>query len=172
MKKSMKLKVYLASAITCSSLLLAGNSHAQLVTGLGYQELSDDDVSLGILSGSIGYEFGDGSDGFSLTPEFRIGAGVQDDKVGALKVEAEALYGFVLRGQFGFANGAYVFAAPSYSNMEIRVSAPGFSAKDDAWEFGGTAGIGYQFTDFTSVELEYGQFDDLDVVGIAVRMKF
>ncbi|OGT70332.1 MAG: hypothetical protein A3H44_01490 [Gammaproteobacteria bacterium RIFCSPLOWO2_02_FULL_57_10] len=172
MKKSMKLKVCLASAIACSSLLLAGQSHAQLVTGVGYHELSDDDISLGVISGSVGYQFGDGSSGFSYTPEFRIGTGVQDDTITDVKVEVEAFYGFALRGEYVFDNGAYLFAAPSYSNLEVKFSAGGFSATEDEWEFGGGGGIGYQFTDYTSVELAYEKFDDLDVIGIAVRMKF
>lgn len=172
MEKSMKLKVCLATAIACSTLLIADQSHAQLVTGVGYHELSDDDVSLGVISGTVGFQFGDGSSGFSYTPEFRIGTGVQDDKIGAVKVKVEAFYGFALRGEYVFQNGTYLFVAPSYSNLEVKVSAGGFSAKDDEWEFGGGGGIGYQFTDYTSVELAYEKFDDLDVIGIAVRMKF
>ena len=41
----------------------------------------------------------------------------------AIKVEVEAFHGFVLRGEYVFENGAYLFAAPSYSNLEVKVYA-------------------------------------------------
>jgi len=155
--------------------LLPFAANAEWVGGVGYVNLSDDDggidVSLDAIAASIGYRFASEND-FFLMPEFRIGIGVGDDTVLGVNVEVESLLAFSVRGQYDFASGAYVYAAPSYANLDLKATSGSVSASEDDWEFGFGAGFGYRFTDTVSGELSYETYDGTDVIGVAAKFWF
>ena len=167
------------SLLALFAITLSASASANWVGGVSYSNLSQDedglDVSLNALVATIGYENAV-NDNFIITPQFRYGFGVDDDKVDVfgteVKVELESLMSFDVRGQYEFNNNLYVFAQPSYANVDLKASANGNSASEDEWEFGVGAGIGYLFNDTTSAEVSFESFDGADVFGIGLRMKF
>lgn len=164
-------KSLLALALSGASFM----SMANWVGGIGYVNVSDDisgkDISLGGITGSLAYKI-DSENKFTFIPEVRIGTGIDDDTVYGVKVEMESFIAFSLKGQYQLNEKAYLFAAPSYANLEIKASANGYSETDDEWEFGIGAGAGYQFSDTISGEISYEQFDGTDVISAGVKFNF
>lgn len=163
----------LLAILALSLLPLAAN--AQWVGGVGYYNISDEegsiDVSLGVIVGSIGYEFKTEGD-FTFMPELRLGVGIGDDTVLGVDVELDSLYALSFRGQFDFESGMYLFAAPAYANIKVTAAAGGFSASEDDGEFGVGGGIGFNFSERTRGEISYETYDGTDVFGIAWKMLF
>ncbi|MBS3796452.1 outer membrane beta-barrel protein [Pseudoalteromonas sp. BDTF-M6] len=167
---------------TLLAVVLAGTSFASQANwqaGAGYMNLSDDDagidISLDGIYGSIGYKFDSGND-FYFMPELRIGTGIGDDKVNVfgtnVKIEMDSFIALSVRGQYDFNNGFYLYAAPSYANLEVTASAGGVSESGDDWEFGFGGGAGYQFSKTMAAELSYEQFDGTDAVSVALKFDF
>lgn len=150
-------------------------SMANWVGGVSYVNLSDDiggeDISLGGITGSLGYKI-DSESKFTFIPEIRIGTGVGDDTVYGVDVEMNGFIAFSFKGQYQLNESVYLFAAPSYANVEIEASANGYSATEDEWEFGIGAGLGYQFNNSVFGELSYEQFDGTDVFSAGVKFNF
>lgn len=141
------------------------------VGAVAYANLSDDDVSLGAITGSLGYRFDTTYQGFSVTPEIRIGLGVGDDTVSGVDVELDSLYGFNVRAEWDLGQ-TYVFVAPSYTNAEFEASFGGTTVSADEWEFGGGVGFGYRLEQTIGLEISYEVFDELDVFSAGVRLDF
>ncbi|MEO2266159.1 outer membrane beta-barrel protein [Pseudoalteromonas sp. YIC-656] len=171
---------------TVAALALIGTSFASQANwqaGVGYVNLSDSpsgyDISLDGVYGSLGYKF-KSSDNFYWVPELRLGTGIGDDTIdnylaGSVlntKLEMERYIALSLRGQYELDNGVYLYAAPSYANVEIKASGFGASLSEDEWEFGLGGGIGYNFSNNMAAELSYEQFDGVDVVSLAVKFDF
>lgn len=158
---------------------LSNAASAEWVAGVGYANLSDDedgiDISVGTIAGSLGYRFPSTSN-FSIMPELRIGFGVNDDTVdfGGLPfdVEVKSFVALSVRGQYEVNDSFYVYAQPSYANLDIEVSALGMSASDDDDEFGFGAGLGLHFNDHVSGEAAYEYFDGTDVFSIGIKYAF
>lgn len=151
------------------------SSFANWVGGVSYVNLSNDDggadISLGGLTGSLGYQF-DAQNGFYFTPELRVGTGISDDSVGGIDVEMDRFVALSVRGQYSVNQQIYLFAAPSYANVELTASGAGVSSSSDDWEFGLGGGIGYQMTDAMSAEFMFEQYDEADLMSFGVKFAF
>lgn len=149
------------------------------VAGLSYSNFSADtntsDVNVGGLIASLGYKINTGNNLYAI-PELRIGTGITDDNVaiGAtnVNVKLDSFFSLSLRGQYEMNNGAYFFAAPSFSNADFTASNSVVSASADSWEFGLGGGLGYNFTKTTSAEVMYERFDDTDVLSFGLKFNF
>lgn len=150
------------------------SSFANWVGGVSYINLSEDDgadISLGGLTGSLGYKI-DAQNGFYFMPELRVGTGISDDSVGGIDVEMDRFVALSVRGQYSLNQQVYLFAAPSYTNVELTASAGGVSTSEDEWEFGLGGGIGYQMTQAMSAEFMFEQYDDADLMSFGVKFAF
>lgn len=171
---------------TALAILIAGTSFSSLanwVGGVSYINLSVEedglDISLGGITGSLGYKI-NSENNFYFLPEVRIGTGISDDSVSMLGVDVDVeMDGFIalsIRAQYELENGVYLFAAPSYANVEFTASASqgGQSATgtEDSWEFGIGGGAGYKFNESTSAEFMYEQYDGTDVLSFGVKVDF
>ncbi|MDH1627182.1 outer membrane protein [Shewanella xiamenensis] len=155
----------------------------QWVAGVSYMNLADEsnglDISVDGIAGSLGYQFKSGEN-FYLVPELRFGTGVGSDSFSVsginVEVELDSFTALSVRVQFEFDNGLYLYVAPSYANAEFTASASfmGQSATstEDSWEFGVGGGVGYRFSQLTSVELSYEQFDGVDVLSVGFKFHF
>ena len=152
------------------------------VGGISYINLSDEDegldISLGGVVGSFGYKIKSG-DNFYLTPEVRIGVGIKDDTIFysgiGFDVELDRFLALSVRGQFELDNGVYIFVAPTYANAKFTVSAShGYSgaSSTDSWELGVGGGVGYNFSNTTSAEGTFEQFDGTDVFSLGLKFNF
>lgn len=167
---------------TLLAICIAGasfSSYANWVGGASYINVSDEaddiDVSLGGIAGSIGYKI-ESENNFYFTPQLLIATGISDDTVTIystnVDVEMDSFIALSVRAEYVLENGIYLFAAPSYANLEITASAFGESETADEWEFGFGGGIGYQFNKTASGELSYDQYDGTDVINIGVKFNF
>ncbi|MGL4939209.1 outer membrane protein [Shewanella sp.] len=171
-------------AVASSSLVAAEVEPTNSwVAGVSYMNLSDEsdgvDISVGGVAGSLGYQFKSGEN-FYLVPEVRLGTGVGSDSFSLsgidVEVELDTFIALSLRGQFEFDNGVYLYAAPTYANAEFTAKASYFgqtaSSTEDSWEFGVGGGVGYRFSQVTSAELSYEQFDGIDVFSVGLKFNF
>jgi len=144
--------------------------------GGGYTDFSEkiqfSDVSLGIIYGSVSYQFTNTENKVSYIPELKIGSGVSNDSASGVDLEVKRLIVLSVRAQYDYGNGAYIYAVPSYANLDIKATFQEVSASDDNWEFGYGAGIGYYITDKSSVEASFETFDETDVITLGVKYSF
>lgn len=161
-------------------LASAGASFGQFVAGFGYggielnpQPVLPDDISLGVLYGSLGYEITPtGNESFKLVPEIRVGTGVSGDTIiGVVDIEVEHVISASLRAEFHQQN-AYFFLNPAFTSIKYKASALGVSLSDTVEEFGVGVGLGYHFTESASAELHLEFYDDVTVYGIGARFRF
>ncbi len=175
-------KIVLGMLLASGSLtaMAAGNDPStNWVGGISYMNLSEDDISLGGIVGSLGYKIKSG-DNFYIIPEVRIGTGISDDSFSELgvdvDVELDHFLALSLRGQFEFDNGVYLFAAPTYANAKFTASASqgsqSASVTDDSWELGIGGGAGYSFNKTTSAEVMYEYFDGTDAISLGLKFNF
>lgn len=171
---------------TVLAMFIAGtsfSSFANWVGGVSYVNLSEGDdgeeISLGGITASLGYKIDSGNN-FYFVPEVRIGTGVGDDSVSMfgvdVDVEMDSFIALSVRGQYDLNNGVYLFAVPSYANVEFTANASqggqSASATEDSWEFGVGAGAGYKFNESTSAEFMYEQYDGTDVLSLGLKFDF
>tara|TARA_R110000744_G_scaffold78514_4_gene154629 strand:+ start:10643 stop:11137 length:495 start_codon:yes stop_codon:yes gene_type:complete len=164
--------VFKKSLIAFSLLALPLTASANWSAGAGYANLSDDDLSLGVIYGAVTYEFAQEGSKFSLVPELRLGTGISDDKISGVKLEVESFTALSVRGQYNFDNGFYAYAVPSYANLDFKASFNGASISDDEWEFGFGAGVGKKLNEKTSVEASFENFDGTDVFSVGFKYAF
>lgn len=154
---------------------------------LNYTMLSEDslDIELGVLGTAIGYQF-NVSEGFVLTPEFRIGFGVSDDTIDDrffvelnggreyldVDIEVDSYYGVGLRGQYYTTEKFYVLASVSYVTLDLEASISNNTITEEESDFGFGAGLGYAITKNSTVEATYETFDDTDVFKFGFRYSF
>ena len=168
------MKKLLLSALV---LVFSSTANAEWVYGAGYVNMSDEgdgiDISLGAVAGSVGYVFD--NETFRLVPELRVGFGLSDDDVRisgvTVDVEIESFLALSVMAQLDLGDSVYVYAQPSYANLEIEASSGGFSESDSEWEFGLGAGLGFRVSETASVELGYETYDGLDVFAISLKFR-
>lgn len=160
--------------IATSMLLLSSEAFSEVVGSVGYYNADSDDyaVDLDVVAATVGYKFGSDTSYFSVTTELRAGVGVEDKRLFGINGKINRLYGFNVRGQWDFDNDAYVFVAPSYTNIELEGSGFGVTVTADDWKYATAAGLGYYFAENRSVELSYERFQAGDVLGLALRVGF
>lgn len=165
-----------ALAISSAAMVTAQTASAEIVTGIAYQsadiEDSGVDIRLGLVSATVGYKFATSASNFSITPEFRLGTGISDDKDLGITVKAKRFYGANVRAQWDLSNNAYLYAAPSYTNFEFEASTANLKLREDDWEFGGAIGAGYKLSSNLNLELTYEMFDNADLLGVGARYSF
>jgi len=160
------------SLIVLSLLALPLTASANWSAGAGYANLSDDDLSLGVIYGAVAYEFAKEGSQFSLVPELRLGTGISDDKMDGVKLEVERFTALSVRGQYNYDNGFYAYVMPSYANLDLKASFLGTSYSDDEWEFGFGAGVGKKLNEKTSVEASFESYDGTDVITVGFKYAF
>ncbi len=172
------------SLIALSLLTLPLTASANWSAGAGYANLSDDDLSLGMVYGAVAYEFAAEGSKFSFMPEFRLGTGISDDEVNLaddeysipelmnVKVEVDRFIALSVRGQYNHDSGFYAYVMPSYANLDVKVSYLNDSISEDEWELGFGAGFGKKFNDKVSVEASYETYDGTDVFTVGVKYAF
>ncbi|WP_417349560.1 outer membrane beta-barrel protein [Ferrimonas sp.] len=160
-------KMLLAALV--ASLPMAAS--ANWIVGADYAQVSEDDIDLGALVLSAGYEY-DYQNGFVVTPSLHLGFGVADDSIGPVDIDLKTLYGLELRGQFNFEQGAYLYLAPRYTNFDVEAKLDGRTASADDWQLGGVVGLGYQFTDAVAAEVGFTSYEDLDQWSLGLRFNF
>ncbi|WP_286271162.1 outer membrane beta-barrel protein [Thalassotalea hakodatensis] len=163
--------------ITLASLfsLCAFTASAEWSGGVGYANLSNEDISLGALVGEVAYNVHK-EEKFSLITGLRYGIGIQDDSASyantTIDIELDRFVAIDVKVQFALNEQVYAYLLPSYGNAKLSASVVGESASDDDWEFGYGGGIGYQFNQQSAIEASYQQFDDTDVLGVSYTFKF
>lgn len=131
--------------------------------------------------------------GFYLTPEVRLGTGTGDDTVsipantdgisGSVNAEIDSFSALSLRAQYEFDNGIYLFAAPTYFDLDITATADAFfisnpqisateSSSISVSKLGFGAGAGYNFNDTISADIMYENLDDDDAISVGLKMHF
>lgn len=143
------------------------NAQAQITGSLGGTYLSDyRGVELGAVVGSVGYRAG-GDSGFSFQPEVRFGVGATGDEVRSASftggevsygVDLDNLLGASARLQFHIPGGAYVFAQPTMTrvNLDADYALQTRALNDAEWEFGGDVGAGLMVTEGFGLEGSVG----------------
>ena len=164
------------SLVVFSLLALPLTASADWSAGAGYASLSDSEdgesISLGFIYGSVAYELAKEGSRFSFKPELRIGTGISDDKVYGVTVEVKRFTALSVRAQYNYENGVYLYAMPSYANLDIKTSYNGASQSDDNWELGFGGGVGKKINDKMSIEASYESYDGTDLLTLGVNYTF
>lgn len=191
-------KISLGIAFLC----LASSASAQWEAAVGYSNLSLEweSFDLGAVVVGAGYNIPI-NERLTITPTMRLGYGVKHDElpwhIGTVEtdenlmpvtyelmaeVKVRQYYGFQVRTQFELDSGVYLFAAPSYSLLEISMSLDtsglDFDSRGrriDEWGFGLGAGAGIKFSELIRAELSYERtvFDELsDTNMLNVQLRF
>lgn len=174
LRKSM----FAVSAFTLALISTSVSANWQ-VTG-GFTNLSDDsdgfDVSLSAITAGLAYEIGEQESQFTITPELKIGLGVDDDTIdffiSDIKVEIERYIAISARGTYYANDSFYIFAQPTYANLKTKATLFGESESDDEWELGAGIGIGFQTSENFSLEVSYENFDGTDAISGGFRYRF
>jgi opacity protein-like surface antigen len=162
--------------LTTTLLLCASSTAAYadgLVGGVGLTRLSLEnagiDIGMNALQGTVGYQMD--FDGFSLTPEFRLGTGIQDAEFGGVNFDIKNYYGVNLRAAMEVGN-VYGFISPSYTHYKLGGSAAGSNFDGSNGDLGVGVGAGYRFSGNLSAEASYEWINDVDIVGVGLRLTF
>jgi len=165
------IKMFKKTAVLLSLAILPLTASANWSAGGGYANFSGDDVSMGAIYGSVAYTH-KATNNFFIMPELRLGTGISDDTISNVTIEIESFTALSVRGQYDYANGAYLFAMPSYANLDVKASYQGHSETEDDWEFGYGIGAGYKINDKASIEASFEKYDDVDVATIGFKYSF
>jgi hypothetical protein len=143
--------------------------------GFGYLHLDDGDVGLGAFTATIGFVV-PVNDVFSIIPELRVGAGINDDSFDGIDIELKSLAGGNLRFEFDLSDAAYMFISPSYTRYKVKGSVPAaggtFSVSETDDSFGLGGGFGFYASEGFSIEAGYERIDGINVVTLGGRRKF
>ncbi|KAF0184060.1 MAG: porin family protein [Hyphomonadaceae bacterium] len=137
----------------------------------GYTHFDADDVTLGGVTGRLGYKF---NPNFAVEGEASIG--VKDDNVGAVDVELDHAVGVFGVGILPVTPNFEIFGRVGYGQVKASASVPGFNvaADEDGFAFGG--GAQYMLTPKFGVRGDYtrleGQDDGVDTVSASAVVKF
>lgn len=164
-------------AIFAAGLALFGlGANAQAATpgvygGVGYTHYDGDDVSLGGITGRLGYEI---NPNFAVEGEASLG--VVDDEIGPVEIELNSAFGLYVMGKLPVTDRLEAFARAGYHWTEVEASALGTTAAGDEDGFAFGAGGQYWLTDRFGVRGEYTRLDgddgELDTFGIGGVVKF
>lgn len=120
-----------------------------------------DNANLVALYGRLGTEFTENFSG-----EIRVGTGIDDDKIGPVKVELNHFYGAYVRGTIPIADAFYPYAVVGFTRTELEVKVPGFSEKDSGSDVSFGVGADIRLTSNTDLNLEYMNYYDKDEVSL------
>lgn len=162
--------------------IMTGTASANWEIGASYMQLKGEvlsrDITLGALVGNLGYH-NQMSEKLTLVPRLRLGFGISDDTWDAfvpgasdIKVSLDRFASIDLKIQYQANENIYLYVMPAYANAKLSASVLNSSESDDSWEFGGGAGIGYNFTPTVSAEASYESFDGTDVLSIGFTSRF
>lgn len=164
------------SLMALTLMALPFTAFANWSAGAGYANLSDSDdgdsISLGVIYGSVAYEVAKEGSRFSFMPELRLGTGVSDDKLYGVKIDVKRFTALSVRAQYNYDNGVYLYAMPSYANLDIKTSYNGVSQSDDDWEFGFGGGVGKKINDNINIEASYESYDGTDLLTVGFKYAF
>jgi hypothetical protein len=164
------------SLLALGLLTLPLTASANWSAGAGYANLSDEDLSFGVVYGAMAYEFAQEGSQFSFMPEFRIGTGITDEEAlgvgGGVKVEVNRFTSLSLRAQYNHENGFYAYVMPSYANLDVEVSSFYGTASDDSSELGFGVGMGKKLNDNFGIEISYERYDEVDVLTLGFKYAF
>ena len=168
------MKVIAALAALAAAISLTAPAHAQ-ETGVyangGYTHLDANDVTLGGVTGRLGYQF---HPNFAVEGEASFG--VKDDTVGAVNVELDHSIGVFGVGILPVTPEFDVFGRVGYGQVKASASVPGFNVAADEDGFAYGAGAQYMFTPKFGVRGDYtrleGQDSGVDTVSAAAVVKF
>ena len=167
----------------------ASSASAQWEVSAGYTHVDTALHNLGAAVVEVGYQFPI-NDTWSVIPTARIGYGIKDGtlplRVGDMEdgepityvydadVSINRFYALQLRAQYNLNNGVYLFAAPSYTDLGLKINGNQYdrSINDDG--FGIAAGAGFQINDSWSVEASYEETNafDAELIGVQLRFSF
>jgi outer membrane immunogenic protein len=160
---------------TALAAAMGATATAQAETGVygtaGYTHYDSDDVTLGGVTGRLGYKF---HPNFAVEGEASIG--VKDDNVGAVNVELDHAVGVFGVGILPVAPNFDVFGRVGYGQIKASASVPGIgvSADEEGFAFGG--GAQYMITPKFGVRGDYtrleGDDDGIDTVSASAVVKF
>lgn len=182
---------------------LASSALAQWEISAGYSSFDWDQTNhhmdVGAVVFGAGYQF-PLNDRLTLVPAIRVCVGVTDKKIPlyigssqngvpeqtvvSAKSEINEYYGVQLRAQFHLENSFYLFAMPSYSSIEYKISTDDLvlgrkvpSIYFDEKGFGISVGAGKKFGDSVSAEISYekakfGNWGKTDILNAQLRYGF
>lgn len=171
------MKVIIKTAAIAALAFAAAGAQAQLYGELGYSAVKVDgagaNIDLGALTGVIGYGVHP-----NLAVEGMLAFGVNDDRIGAAKVELEHSYGLFAKPRVMLSPNFELFGRLGYVESKLKTSAPGYQSLSDTdgdWAYG--VGANYYFDRNSYLGANYLQFYDKDGVKadgftIGVGMKF
>lgn len=153
---------------------LAGTAQAQqtgVYANAGYTHFDGDDVTLGGVTGRVGYRFHP-----NFAVEGEATTGVKDDEVGPATVELDHAIGVFGVGIVPVSPNLDVFGRIGYGEIKASASVPGFAASADAEGVAYGGGAQYMFTDKFGVRGEYtrleGEDDGVNTVSASAVVKF
>ncbi|MBL8557539.1 MAG: porin family protein [Hyphomonadaceae bacterium] len=163
------------AALTALAAAIGFAAPAQAQTGAyvngGYTHYDADDVTLGGVTGRLGYRFHP-----NVAVEGEASFGVKDDNVGPVNVELDHAIGVFGVGILPVTPNFEVFGRVGYGQVKASASVPGFavSADEDGFAFGG--GAQYMFTDKFGVRGDYtrleGDDDGVNTFSASAVIKF
>ena len=167
MKKIAVLAALLATAAASPALAQETGVYANA----GYTHFDADDVTLGGVTGRLGYRF---HPNFAVEGEATIG--VKDDEVGPATVELDNAIGVFGVGILPISQTVDVFGRVGYGQIEASGSVPGLSASADDDGFAYGAGAQVMLTPKFGLRGEYtrleGDDDGVDTISASAVVKF
>ncbi len=154
------------------TVFAASSANAQWLAGVNYLSYEDDtfgDISFGVMTGTIGYEYSQETSNITITPEFRLGTGVGEDTYLGVDFSLSMMYSFNLRATWEIAPNAYLYVAPNFTKVHLDIGA---LEEESDFDFGYGLGVGYAIRDNFKIELTMEGFEGGDTTGFGVRYEF
>ena len=156
------------------ALLFSAQASAQTVTSFGYYNAheNDLDVDLGVLVGSVGYQFAP-NDAIRIVPEVRGGIGVTDESILGAEIKIRNVVAAALRVELAISEPVYLYTVSSYGEYEFKAEdrvLGSATVSDDDFGFGG--GVGFNASQELAFEAGYEDVGGLDVFNASVRVRF
>ncbi|MCW8091098.1 outer membrane beta-barrel protein [Alteromonas sp. ASW11-130] len=161
--------------LACSLAVFSNMALANWVGQLSYSSLSDDDpnadVSLGAIGASVGYR-SQMTESFYLTPELRLGTGINEEELYGVELSIDNYYGVGIRGEYLANDVFYLLASAAYLKFNFDAEYLGYAVSEGESEFGVGIGAGYNINEKASIEATFETFDGVDLLNFGVRFKF
>ena len=132
------------------------------------------DVSLGAVTGTLGYAFDLGHKDRRIIPQLRIGSGVHGDEVsgGQIEIDVHSFAAASVRAVYDMSDNISIFIQPSYARLELEVTSAVGTDTDHEWEAGFGGGMAFHFTSALTLEVMYERFNDVDAFTAGFRVNF
>lgn len=165
----------------------ASSASAQWEASAGYTHVDTALHNLGAAVVGVGYQFPI-NNAWSVIPTARIGYGIKDGtlpvRVGDMEdgepvtyvydadISINNFYALQLRTQFYLNNGIYLFAAPSYTDLGLKINGNQYDRTERDDGFGIGAGAGFRINDSLVAEASYEETNAFDSELIGVKLRF